>query len=81
MTATFSDDRALTVARGLLNQSVVLAFRVDAFLHRIDELQRHQKRLFWELEDFLLLEVHAQARPRAGLLKADRTAPLHAAPV
>jgi hypothetical protein len=49
MTATFSDDRALTVARGLLNQSVVLAFRVDAFLHRIDELQRHQKRLFWEL--------------------------------
>ena len=54
MTATFSDDRALTVARGVLNQPVLLTFKADAFLHRIDELQRDHKRRSWELEDFLL---------------------------
>ena len=39
---------------GLLNQSVVLTFRADAFLYRIDELQRCHKRRSWELEDFLV---------------------------
>jgi hypothetical protein len=38
MTATFSEDRALAAARRLLTQSMVLAFRSDAVLHRIDAL-------------------------------------------
>jgi hypothetical protein len=67
MIATFSDDRALAVARGLLNRSVVLAFRADAFLHRIDELQRRIEWRLWELETRSRDGWRTAARPRTVL--------------
>ncbi len=63
MTASFSHDREFAVARGLLTQSVVLAFRSDAFIHRIDALQRRHQREAWELED-LIAELHARLNRR-----------------
>lgn len=66
MTAMFSQDRTLAAARRLLSQSIVLAFRSDAVLQRIDALQRRHQREAWELENFLA-ELHARlGRPTIG---------------
>jgi CheY-like chemotaxis protein len=58
-----------------INHSVILAFRADAFLHRIDELQHRQKRRLWGTGRFLVASQCRRATHRVFLkLKVD---PMH----